>query len=144
LIKKITFDIEHFSFNTSVSAFMICINELTGIKCHKRAIFEKLLIVLAPFAPHIAEELWQKIGNKSTICDAVWPVHNEACLIEDTVVYAISFNGKTRFSLELPADMPHDAIEKTVLENENAAKWIRDAAVKKIIIVPKKIVNIVT
>jgi leucyl-tRNA synthetase len=143
LIKKVTCDIDHFSFNTSVSAFMICVNELTAVKCSKRAILERFLIVLAPFAPHIAEELWHELGNETTICDAEWPLHNEAFLVEDLITYAVSFNGKTRFSLELPADMSRKDIEKTVLENENAAKWIEGKTPKKIIVVPKKIVNIV-
>ena len=143
LIKKVTYDIDHFSFNTSISAFMICVNELTGLKCYKHAILEKLITVLAPFAPHIAEELWNKLGNEATICDAEWPIHNEEFLVENTVTYAISFNGKTRFSLELPADTPNAEIEKTALENENAAKWLEGKTPKKIIIVPKKIVNIV-
>ena len=143
LIKKVTYDIDHFSFNTSVSAFMICVNELTGLKCYKREILEKLITVLAPFAPHIAEELWSKLCNETTICDAEWPAYNEEYLIENTVNYAISFNGKTRFSLALPADMPNTEIEKAALENENAAKWLDGKTPKKIIIVPKKIVNIV-
>ena len=143
LIKKVSYDIDHFSFNTSISAFMICVNELTSAKCHKRAILEKLIVVLAPFAPHIAEELWSKLGNVTTICDAEWPSYNEEYLVENTVTYAISFNGKTRFSLELPADMSREDIEKTALENENATKWLEGKTPKKIIIVPKKIVNIV-
>ena len=143
LIKKVTFDIEHFSFNTSVSAFMICVNELTNLKCSKREILEKLLIVLAPFAPHIAEELWSNMGNHATICDAEWPVHNEAYLVEETVTYAISFNGRTRFSLELPIDMPREDIEKKVLEHETSRKWLEGQTPKKIIVVPKKIVNVV-
>ena len=143
LIKKVTYDIDHFSFNTSISAFMICVNELTSMKCSKQAILEKLIIVLAPFAPHIAEELWSKLGNTATICEAEWPAYNEEYLIENTVTYAISFNGKMRFSLELPADMPNADIEKAALENENATKWLEGKTPKKIIIVPKKIVNIV-
>jgi len=143
LIKKVTFDIEHFSFNTSVSAFMICVNELTNLKCSKREILEKLLIVLAPFAPHIAEELWSNMGNHATICDAEWPVHNEAYLVEETVTYAISFNGRTRFSLELPVDMPREDIEKKALEHEMSRKWLEGQTPKKIIVVPKKIVNMV-
>ena len=144
LIKKVAYDIDHFSFNTSVSAFMICVNELTSLKCNKRAILEPLLIVLAPFAPHIAEELWHDMGHDTTVCDAEWPAHNEDYLVEKTVTYAISFNGKTRFSLELPADLPREAIEKTVLAHENTAKWIAAGTnPKKIITVPGKIVNIV-
>ena len=144
LIKKVTFDIHHFSFNTSVSAFMICINELTSLKCNKRAILEPLLIVLAPFAPHISEELWHDMGHNHTICDAQWPALNEEYLIEHTVTYAISFNGKTRFSIDLPADLSREEIEETVLKHENTSKWIpTGTSPRKIITVPKKIVNIV-
>ncbi len=143
LIKKVTYDIEHFSYNTSVSAFMICLNELTSLKCHKRAILEPLLIVLAPFAPHIAEELWHALGYTTTICDAQWPSHDEQYLIESSVTYAISFNGKTRFSLELPADLSREEVEKAALTHENSARWIEGKTPKKIIVVPHKIVNIV-
>ncbi|MDR1879495.1 MAG: leucine--tRNA ligase [Tannerellaceae bacterium] len=143
LIKKITFDIEHFSFNTSVSAFMICVNELTALKCGKRSILEPLLIVLSPFAPHIAEELWHVLGNETTILDAVWPEHNEAYLLEDVATYVVSFNGKARFSMELPAEMAHEAIEQAALTHVSALKWLEGKTPKKVIIVPKKIVNIV-
>ena len=104
LIKKIGFDIEHFSFNTSISAFMICVNELGSLKCNKKAILEQVIVLLAPFAPHIAEELWHTLGHTTTICDAQWPEFNEEYLKENEVTYAISFNGKARFSLQLPAD----------------------------------------
>ncbi|MDH6534757.1 leucine--tRNA ligase [Parabacteroides sp. 52] len=143
LIKKVSWDIEHFSFNTSVSAFMICINELTTLKCQKRAILEQLLIVLAPFAPHITEELWHALGKNTTICDAAWPQYNEEYLKENSVTYAISFNGKTRYNLELPADMNKEDVEKTVLSHENSAKWVEGKTPKKVIVVPGKIVNIV-
>lgn len=143
LIKKITFDIEHFSYNTSISAFMICINELSGMKCNKRAILQPLTILLAPFAPHIAEELWHLCGNNTTVCDAEWPICNEEYLKESTKTYAISFNGRARFNLELPADMSKEDIEKAALENENSAKWMEGKTPKKIIVVPGKIVNIV-
>lgn len=143
LIKKVTYDIEHFSYNTSVSAFMICLNELTSLKCHKRAILEPLLIVLAPFAPHITEELWHALGNTTSICDAVWPSHDEQYLLESSVTYAISFNGKTRFSLELSADLSREEVEKAALTHENSARWIEGKTPKKIIVVPHKIVNIV-
>lgn len=143
LIKKVGWDIEHFSFNTSVSAFMICLNELTSLKCNKRAILEQLLIVLAPFAPHIAEELWHALGKETTICDATWPEYNEEYLKENSVTYAISFNGKTRYNLELPADMGKEEVEKTALANENSAKWMEGKTPKKVIVVPGKIVNIV-
>ncbi|PNE26789.1 leucine--tRNA ligase [Tannerella sp. oral taxon 808] len=143
LIKKVTHDVEHFSYNTSVSAFMICLNELTTLRCRKRAVLEPLLIVLAPFAPHIAEELWHALGHTTTICDAAWPSYNEQYLIETTVRYAVSFNGKTRFNLELPADLDRASIERAALDHPTAAKWIGDKTPKKIIIVPNKIINIV-
>ncbi|MDD2283787.1 MAG: leucine--tRNA ligase [Paludibacter sp.] len=142
-IKKVTFDIENFSFNTSVSAFMICLNELSALKCNKRAILEPLVILLAPFAPHIAEELYHILGNTGTVFDADFPVCNEAFLVESTVKYPISFNGKVRFTLELPADMDKAEIEKTTLENENTQKQLNGASIKKVIVVPGKIVNIV-
>lgn len=143
LIKKISFDIEHFSFNTSVSAFMICVNELSAMKCRKRAILEQLITLLAPFAPHTAEELWHVLGNESTVCDAQWPVCNEAYLVENTATYVVSFNGKARFNIELPADMPAGEVEKMALAHESAAKWVEGKTPKKVIVVPKKIVNIV-
>jgi len=143
LIKKVTFDIEHFSYNTSISAFMICVNELTSQKCNKKAIWEQFVVVLAPFAPHIAEELWHVLGHNTTICDTQWPVHNEEYLKESNVVYAISFNGKARFNLELPVDMAKEDIEKAALTNENSEKWMEGKTPKKIIVVPNKIVNIV-
>lgn len=143
LIKKVTFDIEHFSYNTSISAFMICINELGSLKCNKRAILEQLIILLAPFAPHTAEELWHVCGHDTTICDALWPQHNEEYLKENSVTYAISFNGKARFNLELPADMPREEVEKIALSHESSAKWMEGKTPKKVIVVPGKIVNIV-
>ena len=143
LIKKVTFDIEHFSYNTSISAFMICVNELTGLKCNKRAILEPLIILLAPFAPHIAEELWHQMGHDTTVCDAPWPAYNEEYLKEKSVVYAISFNGKARYNLELPADISREDAEKAALTHENSAKWLEGKTVRKVIVVPGKIVNIV-
>lgn len=143
LIKKVTFDIEHFSYNTSISAFMICINELSSLKCNKRAILEQLVILLAPFAPHTAEELWHECGHTTTVCDAQWPQHNEEYLKEKSVTYAISFNGKARFSMELPADMPREEVEKAALSHESSAKWTEGKTPKKVIVVPGKIVNIV-
>ena len=142
-IKKITFDIENFSYNTSVSAFMICVNELFTLKCSKKSILEPLVILLTPFAPHIAEELYQALGNKGTVCDAVFPICNELFLKEMSVKYPISFNGKVRFTLELPADMGKDDIEKTAMSNEQTSKFLEGKAPKKIIVVPGKIVNIV-
>ena len=144
LIKKVTADIEAFSYNTSVAAFMICVNELSQLKCHSRAILEPLLIVLAPFAPHIAEELWHSaLGHDNTICDAAWPEWNEAYLVESTARYAVSFNGKARFNIEVPADTDADSVRDIALANEAAAKWIEGKTVRKVIVVPGKIVNIV-
>ncbi len=144
LIKKVTADIDSFSFNTSISAFMICVNELTQQKCHSRAVLEQLLIVLAPFAPHITEELWHSaIGHDTTIVDARWPRWNEEYLKESTVTMAVSFNGKARFNIQVPVDMPRQEIEQTALANPGAAKWLEGKTVRKVIVVPGKIVNIV-
>lgn len=143
LIQKISYDIEHFSFNTSVSAFMICVNELTTLKCNNRSILREFLICLAPFAPHIAEELWSAMGNTETIFDAEWPVFNEEYLKEDTFKYAISFNGKVRYTLEFAADASNSEIEETVLNHANSKKWIAGKTPKKVIVVPRKIVNVV-
>ena len=142
-IKKITYDIENFSFNTSVSAFMICVNELTSAKCRKRAILEPLAILIAPYAPHIAEEVWAAMGHETSICDAEFPICNEAYLVESNTKYPISFNGKVRFTMELPADMSKENVEKTVLANEQTAKYLDGKTPKKVIVVPNKIVNIV-
>lgn len=143
LIKKISSDIENFSFNTSVSASMICVNELTSLKCNKKPILSDLVILLAPFAPHIAEELWHLLGNTTTVCDAVWPQYNEEYLVESVINYTISFNGKARFTIEFAADATNDEIEKTVMAHSSSAKWMEGKTPKKVIIVPKKIVNIV-
>ncbi|MDE6459703.1 MAG: leucine--tRNA ligase, partial [Paramuribaculum sp.] len=143
LIKKVTADIENFSFNTSISAFMICVNELTQLKCHNKEVLSQLVILLAPFAPHVCEELWHILGNDTTVCDAVWPVHNEDYLKEDNVTYAVSFNGKARFNIEVPADMPSDKVQEIALANEAAAKWIDGKNIVKVIVVPRKIVNVV-
>ena len=142
-IKKITYDIENFSYNTSVSAFMICINELSTLKCSKRAILEPLSILLAPFAPHIAEELYHTLGNTETVCDAAFPICNEGYLKELAVKYPISFNGKVRFALELPSDMSKEDVEKTAMANEQTIKQLDGQVPKKIIVVHGKIVNIV-
>jgi leucyl-tRNA synthetase len=142
-IKKITFDIENFSYNTSVSAFMICVNELFTLKCSKKEILEPLSILLAPFAPHIAEELYHLLGNSETVCDAIFPICNEDYLVESAFNYPISFNGKVRFTLELPADMTKEDVEKTVMANEQTLKYLEEKAPKKIIVVSGKIVNIV-
>ena len=143
LIKKVTYDIEHFSYNTSISAFMICVNELSSLKCNKRAILEQLIVLLAPFAPHTAEELWHTCGHNTTVCDAEWPVYNEEYLKEDTINYTISFNGKARFNMEFAADATSDAIQAAVLADERSQKWTEGKTPKKVIVVPKKIVNVV-
>ncbi len=143
LIKKVTSDIEGFSFNTSVAAFMICVNELSQQKCHSRLVLEQLLVLLAPFAPHVAEELWHAVGHDTTVCDAVWPQFNEEYLKEDKVKYAVSFNGKVRFTIEVDADTPSDEVEKTALSHSLAAQWLEGKSVKRVIVVPRKIVNIV-
>ena len=142
-IKKITYDIENFSFNTSVSAFMICVNELSTAKCSKRAIIEPLAVILAPFAPHIAEEIYSLCGNSTTVCDAAFPECDERHLVEATVKYPVSFNGKVRFTLDLPADTSVEEVEKSVLAHDETQKWLQGKAVRKVIVVPRKIVNIV-
>lgn len=143
LIKKVTWDIEHFSYNTSISAFMICVNELTSMKCRSKEVLSDLVVLIAPFAPHIAEELWHALGNEATVCDAKWPIFNEAYLVETTATYAVSFNGKTRFSMQVPADTDRNEVERLALSNPNAEKWIEGKTPKKVIVVPNKIVNIV-
>ncbi|MBJ2191076.1 MAG: leucine--tRNA ligase [Muribaculaceae bacterium] len=144
LIKKVTGDIENFSYNTSVAAFMICVNELSSLKCHSREVLEPLVILLAPFAPHVAEELWHSaLGHDTTVNDAKWPEWNEEYLKENTANYAVSFNGKARFTIQVPADMPKEEVEKLALSHESSAKWLDGKTVRKIIVVPNKIVNIV-
>ncbi|KAB2869661.1 MAG: leucine--tRNA ligase [Bacteroidales bacterium] len=142
-IKKITEDIEKFSFNTGVSAFMICVNELTELKCNKRAILEPLCALIASYAPHIAEELWHLLGHNNSVCDAKWPKHDEMYLQESTYTCPVSFNGKTRFTLEIPLNIPQAEVEKIVLTDANTQKFLEGKQPKKIIIVPNKIVNIV-
>lgn len=142
-IKKITEDIERFSFNTSVSNFMICVNELSDLKCNKREILEPLLILISPYAPHITEELWSLLGHQESISAKQFPEFKETYLIENSFSYPVSFNGKMRFNLELYANLSIEEIEKKVLENEQTHKYLEGKKPKKIIIVPKKIVNIV-
>jgi leucyl-tRNA synthetase len=143
LIKKISWDIENFSFNTSVAAFMICVNELTALKCNKRSILSDLIVVLAPFAPFITEELWHRLGNRTTIFDTRFPDCNEEYLKENTVKYTVSFNGKARFTLDFAAGTTSSEVEQVVLANENSKKWMEGKIPKKIIIIPNKIINIV-
>ncbi len=142
-IKKVEEDIENFSFNTSVSTFMIAVNELTALKCNKRAILEPLAIIIEPYAPHIAEELWSKLGHTTSISTAPFPVFNEKHLVESSKLYPISFNGKMRFKLEFPLDMSKEAIEEAVLSHEKTQAQLQGRTPKKVIVVPGKIVNIV-
>ena len=142
-IKKVSEDIERFSFNTSVSAFMICVNELSDLKCNKRAILEPLLIILNPFAPHITEELWSALGHKSSIVDEKWASWDDKYLIESMIEYPVSFNGKVRFKISIDAQATPQDVERIVLANENTKKFMQDSKPKKIIVVPKKIINIV-
>lgn len=142
-IKKVEDDIERFSFNTVVSALMICVNELNDLKSNNKTILEQLVILITPYAPHIAEELWQKLGNKVSVTLQAFPKFEPKYLVESSHKYPVSFNGKMRFMLELPLDLSKDEIEKTVMEHEESQKWLEGKTPKKVIIVPKKIVNIV-
>jgi leucyl-tRNA synthetase len=142
-IRKIQEDIERFSFNTAVSAFMICTNELTDLKCNKRSILEELVVLISPYAPHMAEELWHLLGNTDSVCRATFPEFNPAFTIDSTFTYPVSFNGKTRFMLELPLDMAVAEIEKAVLAAPESQKWLGGNPPRKVIVVPKKIVNVV-
>ena len=143
LIGKVRSDIESFSFNTAVSAFMIAVNELTDLKCSKREILEQLIILLSPFTPHIAEELWEALGHKESITYAAFPEYVEAYTIENTCTYAVSFNGKMRFTVELPVDMPREEVDAHVRGLEQTAKYVAGGNIVKVIVVPGKIVNIV-
>ena len=143
LIKKVTEDIETFSYNTAIPAFMIATGELAQQKCVSREVLEKLVVLLAPFAPHVAEELWEKLGHTTTVCDAEWPIFDESHLKEDCVTLSVSFNGKTRFTLDFPADASADAIREATLASEQAQKYLEGKNVVKVIVVPGRIVNIV-
>ena len=144
LIRKVGSDIEAFSFNTSVAAFMICVNELAQQKCRSRAVLEQLIVVLAPFAPHVAEELWHNaLGHDTTVCDAAWPEFCEEYLKESSVTMAVSFNGKARFNITVPADADADTIQQTAMADPAAEKWLDGKTVRKVIVVPGKIINIV-
>ncbi len=142
-IKKIREDNERFSFNTAVSTFMICVNELSSLACNKRSILEPLAILISPYAPHIAEELWFQLGHTNTLVHEAYPEHNEKFLVEDTFTYPVSFNGKLRFKVEFPLDMGKEEIEKAVLQTEDAQKWLEGKPPRKVIVVPKRIINIV-
>ena len=143
LIKKVSGDIEALSYNTSVAAFMICVNELYSLKCNKKAIFDDLIVLLAPFAPHISEELWHVLGHEGTVCDAQWPAWNEDYLKESTIKYTVLFKGRPRYNIEVPAGTDAAEVERVALAHEGAAKWLEGKAPKKVIVVPNKIVNVV-
>ena len=143
LIKKVTEDIENFSYNTSISAFMIAVGELAQQKCRAKQVLEQLVVLIAPFAPHIAEELWHALGNATTVCDAAWPVFNPQYLVESEVQLTVSFNGKARFQKKFAADATNDEIQAAVLADEQSAKYLDGKQVVKVIVVPKKIVNVV-
>lgn len=143
LIKKVSNDIEQFSYNTAISAFMICVNELGQQKCNNRGLLRNLVILIAPFAPHIAEELWQHLGEKDSVCNAQWPTWNEAYLTENEVQLTISFNGKARFQMTFPIDASREDVETAALNDERSKKYIDGKTIVKVIVVPKKIVNIV-
>jgi len=143
LIAKVTADIDNFSFNTSVAAFMICVNELTSHRCRSRQVLQSLLVLLTPFAPHIAEELWHALGNTTTICDTQWPQAEERYLKADTQTYAVSFNGKARFTITVAAGTERADVERLALSNSAATKWLEGKQIVKIIVVPGKIVNVV-
>ena len=143
LIKKVTEDIEHFSYNTSISAFMIAVGELAQQKCRSKQVLEQLVVLIAPFAPHIAEELWHALGNTTTVCDAQWPVFNPQYLVESEVQLTVSFNGKARFQKKFAADSTNDEIQAAVLADEQSKKYLDGKTVVKVIVVPKKIVNVV-
>ena len=142
-IKKIKEDIERYSFNTPVSAFMICVNELTALKCNKKQILSELIVIISPYAPHICEELWKQLGNQKSITKEVFPSFNQEFLIENNYKYPISFNGKMRFTIELPIALSKEEIEKEVLQNEKSQNYLKGAVPKRVIVVPKKIVNVV-
>ena len=143
LIKKVSQDIETFSYNTSISAFMICVNELSQQKCKNKEMLKTLVILIAPFAPHIAEELWETLGEQGSVCDAAWPKWNEEYLVENTVKLGVAFNGKTRFEMAFAADADNQTIQEAVLSDEKAAKYLEGKQIIKVIIVPKRMVNVV-
>jgi leucyl-tRNA synthetase len=143
LIKKVSEDIEVFSYNTSVAAFMVAVNELTQQKCNNREVLQTMVALLAPFAPHMAEELWEKLGNNGSVCDAAWPAFDEANLKEDNVTLSVSFNGKTRFTLDFPVDATKEQIEETTLASDLTKKYLEGKTIVKMIVVPGRIINIV-
>ena len=142
-LKKVTEDIEKMSFNTSVAQFKIAVNELGSLKCSKRAVLEPLVIALAPFAPHIAEELWHTLGHTTSVCDAQYPVCEEKYLVESSFEYPVSVNGKLRFKKEYALTLSPADIQADIVRTDEAQKWLEGKAPKKIIVVPGKIINIV-
>jgi leucyl-tRNA synthetase len=142
-IKKIEDDTERYSFNTAVSGFMICVNELSDLKCNKKAVLEQLLILLTPYAPHISEELWQALGNSGSILDAPFPVFNADFVAESSKEYPVSINGKVRTNINLPLDATQDFVQETVLANELVQKWMEGKSLKKFIFVKGKMINVV-
>ena len=143
IFKKITEDLDRFSWNTCVSGFMICVNELQELKCTKREVLEPLVILLSPFAPHIAEELWQKLGHTASVTQATWLAFDESKMKDDSFDYPISFNGKTRYFLSMGVELSAQDVEAAVRANEQTEKYLDGKPIKKIIVVPKRIVNVV-
>lgn len=143
LIKKVVYDIENFSFNTSVSSFMIAVNELQKLKCNKRNILQPLAVIISPYAPHICEEVWNLLGNNDSVEFEPFPVLDESYLVEDEIDYPVSFNGKMKFKIKLAADLGKEDVEKLMMENDDVKKVLGDKSVKNFIFVPKKIINIV-
>jgi leucyl-tRNA synthetase len=142
-IKKVEEEIERHSFNTVVSTFMICVNELTEQKCNNREIISDFIILLSSYAPHISEEIWQKLGNETSISIASFPKYNTSYLVESEINYPVSFNGKTRFTITLPTEMTKDEVEAEVMKHEKTTHYLEGKSPKKVIVVPKRIVNIV-
>jgi len=142
-IRKVEEDIEKFSFNTSVSVFMICVNELSEQKCRKRAILQDLSVIIAPYAPHMAEELWQACGGSGSVVDAQFPQWNESFIKESSIAYPVAFNGKVRYQIQVAADMPQAEVQALALSHEDAAKWLPEGGPKKVIVVPGRMVNVV-
>ena len=144
LIKKVSNDIENFSYNTAISAFMICVNELVQQNCHSRELLQILVVLIAPFAPHMAEELWETLGNTSnSVCNTEWPIWNEQYLVENEMQLTVSFNGKARYQKTFSLNASNEEIQKAVLTDEKSLKYMKGKTVVKVIIVPKKIINIV-
>jgi leucyl-tRNA synthetase len=139
----VTQDIPQFSYNTSIAAFMICVNELSQLKCRNKELLKNLVVIIAPFAPHIAEELWEMTGGEGSVCDAAWPAWNEEYLAENTVKLGVAFNGKTRFDMEFAVDADNATVQEAVLADERSAKYLDGKQIIKVIIVPKRMVNIV-